>query len=209
MEKKSLSQQTADRLYTMIVVEHRLSPGEKLPSEVELARELGVSRTTLREALHVLVSQKILEARRGRGTFVTDQAAQVNDYGFSHLDQVRGELKDLFELRAIFEPSAARLACLRATEEEMADILARGEDGPNRGGPGISCRHCPGHPQQLHDAPAAHDQPGGGRRHCLWPAQGPAGGGHPQGPCPADGLLPKARRRRRRACHGHSHAPLH
>ena len=122
MEKKSLSQQTADRLYTMIVVEHRLSPGEKLPSEVELARELGVSRTTLREALHVLVSQKILEARRGRGTFVTDQAAQVNDYGFSHLDQVRGELKDLFELRAIFEPSAARLACLRATEEEMADI---------------------------------------------------------------------------------------
>ena len=69
MEKKSLSQQTADRLYTMIVVEHRLSPGEKLPSEVELARELGVSRTTLREALHVLVSQKILEARRGRGTF--------------------------------------------------------------------------------------------------------------------------------------------
>lgn len=81
-----------------------------------------------REALHVLVSQKILEARRGRGTFVTDQAAQVNDYGFSHLDQVRGELKDLFELRAIFEPSAARLACLRATEEEMADILARGED---------------------------------------------------------------------------------
>ena len=95
---------------------------------VELARELGVSRTTLREALHVLVSQKILEARRGRGTFVTDQAAQVNDYGFSHLDQVRGELKDLFELRAIFEPSAARLACLRATEEEMADILARGED---------------------------------------------------------------------------------
>ena len=42
MEKKSLSQQTADRLYTMIVVEHRLSPGEKLPSEVELARELGV-----------------------------------------------------------------------------------------------------------------------------------------------------------------------
>ena len=34
MEKKSLSQQTADRLYTMIVVEHRLSPGEKLPSEI-------------------------------------------------------------------------------------------------------------------------------------------------------------------------------
>lgn len=77
----------------------RLSPGEKLPSEVELARELGVSRTTLREAPCPGLP-KSLEARRGRGTFVTDQAAQVNDYGFSHLDQVRGELKDLFELRA-------------------------------------------------------------------------------------------------------------
>ena len=97
MEKKSLSQQTADRLYTMIVVERRLSPGEKLPSELDLSRELGVSRTTLREAIHVLASQKILEVRRGRGTFVAAEAAQVNDYGFSSLDQVRGELRDLFD----------------------------------------------------------------------------------------------------------------
>ena len=126
MEKKSLSQQTADRLYTMIVVEHRLSPGEKLPSEVELARELGVSRTTLREALHVLVSQKILEARRGRGTFVTQKAAQVEDFGFDDLARVRGQLRDLFELRTIFEPRAARLACRRATQRELEDILKQG-----------------------------------------------------------------------------------
>ena len=66
MEKKSLSQQTAERLYTMIVVERRLAPGEKLPGEVELAKELGVSRTTLREAIHVLVSQNLLEARPGQ-----------------------------------------------------------------------------------------------------------------------------------------------
>ena len=61
MEKKSLSQQTADRLYNMIVAERRMEPGEKLPNEVELARELGVSRTTLREALHALTSRNILE----------------------------------------------------------------------------------------------------------------------------------------------------
>lgn len=47
MEKKNLSQQTADRLYNIIAVERRLAPGEKLPNEVDLARELGVSRTTL------------------------------------------------------------------------------------------------------------------------------------------------------------------
>ena len=127
MEKKSLSQQTADRLYNMIVAERRMEPGEKLPNEVELARELGVSRTTLREALHALTSRNILEVRRGRGTFVSPQIAHINDYGFSDLDQLRGQLRDLFELREIFEPSAARLACLRATPEEMAEILSRGQ----------------------------------------------------------------------------------
>ena len=65
MEKKSLAQQTAERLYGQIVVERALAPGEKLPNEVELAGELGVSRATLREAIHVLVSQNLLEARRG------------------------------------------------------------------------------------------------------------------------------------------------
>lgn len=128
MEKKSLSQQTAQRLYTEIVVEGRLSPGQKLPGEVELARTLGVSRTTLREAIHSLASQQVLEVRRGKGTFVSPQVAHINDYGFSRLDQVRGELRDLFELRQIFEPSAARLACRRASQEELAEILARGAD---------------------------------------------------------------------------------
>jgi len=127
MPKKSLAQQTAERLYTMIAVEHQMSPGDKLPNEVHLAQELGVSRTTLREALHTLVSQGLLEVRRGRGTFVSEDADHINDYGFSDLETIRGQLKDLFELRRIFEPSAARLACQRATEEEMSDILAKGE----------------------------------------------------------------------------------
>ena len=128
MPKKSLAQQTTEHLYNMIAVEHQLSPGDKLPNEIELAQELGVSRTTLREAIHSLVSQGLLEVRRGRGTFVTEEADTINDYGFSDLDQVRGQLKDLFELRRIFEPSAARLACQRATDKEMADILAKGEE---------------------------------------------------------------------------------
>ena len=51
MSKQNLSQQTADRLYTTIVVEQQLQPGEKLPNELELAQQLGVSRATLREAI--------------------------------------------------------------------------------------------------------------------------------------------------------------
>ena len=65
MSKRNLSQQTAERLYNSIVAEGTLRPGDKLPNEVELSQQLGVSRATLREAIHVLVSQNLLEARRG------------------------------------------------------------------------------------------------------------------------------------------------
>lgn len=128
MEKKSLAQQTAEGLYARIVAEGQPGPGEKLPNELELSQELGVSRTTLREAIRSLVTQGVLEVRRGKGTFVSGQVGEIEDFGFGGLERVKGQLRDLFELRSIFEPQAARLACLRATEEEMADILARGED---------------------------------------------------------------------------------
>ena len=122
--RENLSQQTAQRLYARIVAEKRLRPGDKLPNEVELSRQLGVSRATLREAIRTLTAQGVLEVRRGKGTFVASRAAE--DFGFSRLERVRGQLRDLFELRSIFEPQAARLACRRAGPEELADILEKG-----------------------------------------------------------------------------------
>ena len=126
MEKKSLAQQTAERLYGQIVVEKALASGEKLPNEMELSRQLGVSRATLREALRTLEDQGVVEVRRGLGTFVSEQVDEIQDFGFSRLSRVRGQLRDLFELRSMFEPRAAALACRRATEEELADILKKG-----------------------------------------------------------------------------------
>ena len=107
MPKQNLSQQTAERLYTDIVVERRFQPGEKLPNEVELSQQLGVSRATLREAIRTLADQGVLEVRRGKGTFVP-------------------QARDLFELRAMFEPRCAALACRRATAGELEDILKKG-----------------------------------------------------------------------------------
>lgn len=126
--KTSLAQQTAQRLYNQIVAEKCFVPGEKLPNELEWSRELGVSRATLREAIRTLTAQGVLEVRRGRGTFVSEQVREIEDFGFDRLDQVRGQLRDLFELREIFEPQAARLACRRATEGELTEILARGAE---------------------------------------------------------------------------------
>lgn len=126
MKKPNLSQQTARRLYNLIAAEKKFVPGEKLPNELDLAQELGVSRATLREAIQSLAVQGVLEVRRGLGTFVSRRVEEIDDFGFSSLEQVRGQLRDLFELRSIVEPQAARLACQRATEAELQEILARG-----------------------------------------------------------------------------------
>ena len=127
MEKKSLAQQTAERLYGQIVVEKALAPGEKLPNEVELSAALGVSRATLREAIRTLSAEGVLEVRRGKGTFVSGRVEEIDDFGFSGLERVKGQLRDLFELRAMFEPKAAALACRRATEAQRAEILEKGQ----------------------------------------------------------------------------------
>ena len=125
MDKRNLREQTARRLYTRIAVEGAMAPGDKLPNEVELARQLGVSRATLREAIRDLIVQGVLEVHRGRGTFVA-RGAKEDGLGFGRLERVKGRLRDLFELRAIFEPQAARLACRRAGPEELADTLDKG-----------------------------------------------------------------------------------
>jgi len=126
MKNQSLSQQTARRLYSLIAAEKKIAPGEKLPNELELSQEMGVSRATLREAIRALTTQGVLEVRRGKGTFVSPRAGELEDFGFDALERVRGQLRDLFELRSIVEPQAARLACQRATEAELQEILTRG-----------------------------------------------------------------------------------
>ena len=63
--QKRLSDRVADDILTMIVIEKRFLPGEKLPNEIELSGELEISRTTLREALCILVANGVVEMRRG------------------------------------------------------------------------------------------------------------------------------------------------
>jgi DNA-binding FadR family transcriptional regulator len=127
-KKTKLSEQTADRLYEMIADERRYLPGSKLPNENELSEALQVSRTTLREAISFLVAQGVLEIQRGKGTFV---AAQLPTAGLDLTAlagmRSRGRARDLFEMRLIFEPATAALACQRATDEELEQIRKKAE----------------------------------------------------------------------------------
>ena len=124
--QKMLSQSIADTILSMITVENRFSPGDKLPSETELCEELNVSRTTLREAVKILIAYDVLEIQRGRGTFVTEAAGNQKQE-FEKLSAIKVNAKDLYEMRLIFEPEAAYFAALRGTDAEIKRILDFGE----------------------------------------------------------------------------------
>ncbi len=122
--KANLSQRTAEVLRSRIE-DGTYEPGSKLPNENELADVLSVSRTTLREAIRVLVNEGLLTVYRGRGTFVNkmiDQYADA-DMNIGNSADLKVTLRDLFEARMIIEPEAAAFAAVRATDEEIEEIL--------------------------------------------------------------------------------------
>lgn len=127
MSTERLSDSIANVILSMITIEKRFAPGDKLPNENDLANELSISRTTLREAIRILVTRGILVIDRGKGTFVTSNLKFDESGEFHSLTDVKTNLKDLYEMRLIVEPEAAYLATIRASKEEIDHILELGK----------------------------------------------------------------------------------
>lgn len=121
----SLSSQIAEELKEKII-NKEFNIGDKLPNENILSQELNVSRTTLREAIRILVTQNLLEIRRGKGTFVINNDLDI--YQLNKLNNTSSDLKDLLELRLIIEPMAVYYATNRATDKEIENILYYGKE---------------------------------------------------------------------------------
>lgn len=124
---KRLSDQIADEIMAMITIEKRFQPGDKLPNEIELSEKLNISRTTLREAIRILVTNGILEIKRGKGTFVKRDLDGNDKRSFRNLLNDKINVKDLYEMRLIFEPQAAYYATIRASDTELKRILEYGK----------------------------------------------------------------------------------
>lgn len=123
-----ISQLIANQIRDMIFLEQRYQPGDKLPNEYELSSLLGVSRSSLREAIKLLAGQGILTIRRGSGTFVSSPKEGQRDwFAGAYLEDQKKLVKHWFEFRLILEPPNARLAAQNATKEEREEItrLAR------------------------------------------------------------------------------------
>lgn len=120
---KRLSERIADDILTMITVDHIFKLGEKLPNELELSERLEVSRTTLREAIRILVTNGVLEIKRGKGTFVKkDIPTDATTASIREISDAKMNVKDLYEIRLIFEPEVAYYATLRASDDELKEI---------------------------------------------------------------------------------------
>ncbi|PWU68782.1 MULTISPECIES: FadR/GntR family transcriptional regulator [Gracilibacillus] len=126
MEQKRLSDSVADDIMSMIAIEKRFHPGDKLPNENEFSEELNISRTTLREAIRILVTNGIVEIKRGKGTYIKEDIDVNNIESLSFLTDAKINAKDLYEMRLIFEPEAAYYATIRATDVELKRILEYG-----------------------------------------------------------------------------------
>ncbi len=116
--KPRLSETITEQIEQMIV-EGRLRPGDSLPSERDLARHLGVSRPSLREALLLLESRGLVQARRGGGFGVTDVTGPTITDPLVHLLQRHpSTVEDVLELRHGLECVAAYFAAIRATDAD-------------------------------------------------------------------------------------------
>ena len=119
---RPLAEQVAQRIKDYIL-EEKLKSGDKLPTETALAREMGVARSTVREAIKRLESQNILTVRHGAGSFVTDQPGLADDpLGLDFIEDKERLAFDLLEVRNIIEPAIAALAARHATPEDIAEM---------------------------------------------------------------------------------------
>ena len=126
---------TADVIRTIkdMILDGRLEPGERLPSERALSEALGVSRPTVREAIRSLQAMNMVESRHGSGTFVASLSVEellrplqfalaLSDFALEHL----------FDVRLMLEPGAAELAARNADGsqlERLRDCARRGSGG--------------------------------------------------------------------------------
>ncbi|MFC4855615.1 FadR/GntR family transcriptional regulator [Actinophytocola glycyrrhizae] len=118
-----VTDEAIDKIKGMII-SGELAPGDRLPKEADLAQHLGLSRSSLREAVKALCLIRVLDVRQGDGTYVTslepklllDAMTFVVDF---HRDDT---VLDFLAVRRILEPAATAIAATTMSEEDIAEL---------------------------------------------------------------------------------------
>src|SRR5258706_550644 len=122
------NQRVSDEILQQIrdaVLTGKFQIGDRLPNERTLAEQFAASRTSVREALRGLEQQGVIYTKKGvtGGAFVADLDHRLVSRSFQTLLTLRKiSINHIAEVRLIFEPEAARLAALRATAQDLAEM---------------------------------------------------------------------------------------
>ena len=128
-QRPSASERVAERLVSLIS-SGNIAPGDKLPSENELAKALHVSRPVVREALRGLAMMGIVASRQGGGCYVTDLKPQRLMAPLSFALSLQDyNIESLFRARAVIDTGIAADAARHATEAQMATLRELVETG--------------------------------------------------------------------------------
>lgn len=121
-QSKTLSDIISEAILSYIA-QANLEIGDALPNEFELAQQLKVGRSTIREAIKYLESLNVVEVRQGAGTFIRHKTIQFNDpLGLGLLADQHKLATDLLEVRFLLEPTIIALAVEQATDQELVQV---------------------------------------------------------------------------------------
>jgi GntR family transcriptional repressor for pyruvate dehydrogenase complex len=107
-----------------LIASGALSPGDRLPPEPELAAQVGASRNTVREAVRALVTARVLDVRRGDGTYVTSLRPELLFDGIAFAAELlqADHTLELIAVRRILEGAASGLAAHHIDEDTLAEL---------------------------------------------------------------------------------------
>ncbi|WP_425428124.1 FadR/GntR family transcriptional regulator [Allonocardiopsis opalescens] len=121
--RTSVTQRAIAQIKAMIA-DGTLRAGQRLPTEREFAVQLGLSRSSMREATRALTSLGVLEARHGAGVYVTGLRPSdlLETFGVVAEFSRGTALIELIQVRRILEPYATSIAAARITPEQLAEV---------------------------------------------------------------------------------------
>ena len=137
LERQPLLFQSVQEAIKSHIIDEGIRPGDMLPPETELARQLGVSRNSVREAVKALESTGILESRRGSGVYVREFSFEplLNNLPYGLMGDLQ-DVSELLEIRRILELSMIENAISALTvrqkvefDEVLVDMLRRASKG--------------------------------------------------------------------------------
>jgi len=142
--------------FRQLIADGHLQPGERLPSEIELAERFGVGRSSIREAMRALQLLGVIEVIQGKGTFVREPGILPLLSDWSQVGQM-SILSEVMEARQYIEVILVQMAAERATEEDI-ELLRKAIQHSKESLPNLESNSRAGVDFHLALADAAHNQ---------------------------------------------------